>query len=75
MERKRNKVNVKAREVVIDKIVEGKDVTTSKWWLERKQRNEFSTRQEVEHEGDITIHLTHWGDKKKNEKVVIPRRA
>jgi hypothetical protein len=40
-----NSVNAKARENVANKIQEG-DTNESKWWLERREKKDFSTRQE-----------------------------
>ena len=36
-----------ARHVLVKSIVEDKDQDNAKWWLERKQKAEFSQRQEV----------------------------
>lgn len=38
--------NMKAKEVVLDAIENG-DVKSSQWWLDRKARDEFATRQEM----------------------------
>jgi hypothetical protein len=40
-----NLVNAKARQNVAQKINDG-DTLESKWWLARREKNEFSTRQE-----------------------------
>lgn len=48
-ERKENlkqNVNIIAKQNLYSKIVEG-DETTSKWWLERKCKDEFSLRNEL----------------------------
>lgn len=37
--------NIKAKELVISNINEG-DVKSAKWWLERRAKDEFSTKQE-----------------------------
>ena len=42
-----NLVTTKARQAVVQKIEDG-DVTTAKWWLERKEPSEFQGRQKVE---------------------------
>jgi len=52
----RDKPTLHARFNVIE-AVEQKDLETSKWYLERKARDEFSTRQELENKGDIVINL------------------
>ena len=39
------------------KAIEDKDLDTSKWYLERKVKDEFSTRQEVDNNSDIVINL------------------
>lgn len=36
-----------ARQNVVNAIIVDKDINTSKWYLERKARSEFSTRQEL----------------------------
>ena len=40
-------LNMKAREVVANAIVQQKDVKTAQWYLERKAKNEFSVRKET----------------------------
>lgn len=46
--------SVAARTVVVASINDGaKD--DSKWWLERKERDEFSPKKTVEHQGGVTI--------------------
>jgi hypothetical protein len=46
--------NLHAKELVIDAI-EGGDVNSAKWWLERKAKAEFGTRSEVVLEGSLVI--------------------
>lgn len=49
MERKeqlKNNPSVKAKINIVEAIEEG-NAELSKWWLERKEKNEFSTKQEV----------------------------
>jgi hypothetical protein len=41
-------VTAQARQVVTSKIIDAKDVSTAKWWLERKEPDEFQARQKVE---------------------------
>lgn len=57
--------NLKAKQVWIDKIEEG-DYNASKEWLERKSREEFSTKQNIDQnttiESDITVKLPNIED-------------
>jgi len=41
----------------ITKAVQTKDLDTSKWYAERKAKEEFSTRQEQKRESDVVIKL------------------
>lgn len=47
MEDAREWVNEIARAVVAQKITRRKDVETAKWWLERRVKEKFSTRNEL----------------------------
>lgn len=51
-----NKVNEKARSVIIGKLNKGDD-STARWWLERMEKDAFSTKQEVEtdHTGEVKV--------------------
>lgn len=42
----RNNPNIKAKEIVNDKLNEG-DINTAKWQLERRAKDEYSTRNET----------------------------
>lgn len=42
----KKKPNIKAKNVVLEAI-NNNDVTTAKWWLEKKAKDEFSTRNEI----------------------------
>ena len=57
--------NLAAKEVWLDKIGEG-DYTASKEWLERKSREEFSTKQNIDQnttiESNITVKLPNQED-------------
>lgn len=46
--------NLHAKELVIDAI-EGGDIASARWWLERKAKSEFGTRSEVALEGSLVI--------------------
>lgn len=48
------RLNFRAREVVA-KSIEGGDVRTAQWWLERKQKDEFSQRKETTGSGGGAI--------------------
>lgn len=52
-----NYLSSKAREVWANKIQEEKDYQAAKDWLERKEKQEFSQKTEVENSGDITIRI------------------
>lgn len=41
-----------AKMLIVDAI-KNKDVDTAKWWAERRMRNEFSTKSEQQHSGEI----------------------
>lgn len=58
-ERLKNSPSVKAKINVVEAIESG-DIELSKWWLERKNKAEFSTKQEIDatvNDVDITIRL------------------
>jgi len=66
----KNKPKMKAKMNVLEKI-NNKDIDTSKWYLERKAKDEFSTKQEI----DNTLNITDYtftsnleDDKKKLKK-------
>lgn len=48
-------VSSKAREIVALKINEEGDIEAAKWWLERKEKKEFSNRTEVTGEDGVPI--------------------
>lgn len=41
---------------------------TSKWWLERRMRNEFATKTEAKEESDVNI-TYKWADENNNDSV------
>lgn len=49
----KEQIKTQAKLNVAEAIVEKKDIDMSKWYLERKARDEFSTKQEIS--GDIKI--------------------
>ena len=57
-----HKIDDMAESVVLTAIKE-KDIQTAKWWLERRKRDQFATKQEVktEHSGEVVIELK-WPD-------------
>lgn len=50
-EQLKKKPNIKAKLNILKSLNEG-DVKDSQWWLERKSKNEFSTKSESVHKGD-----------------------
>jgi hypothetical protein len=66
----KNNMLLKAKEIVNDRI-EAKDLDTAKWYLERKNKDEFSLRTDLKHQGDpenplnttITVEFTKSYDK------------
>lgn len=64
-------VKYQARKNVANKI-KGEDIDTSKWYLERKAREEFSTRQETDEKSQIT-HRVIIEDGDSNEAVETPQ--
>lgn len=57
-----NEISILARRQWQKNILEGKpgkfgddDYTPSKEWLERKDKDEFSTRSEIDHQGEISV--------------------
>lgn len=66
MEDAKDWVNEIARAVVAQKITKRKDVETAKWWLERRVKEKFSTRNELTGaNGDnlITVKIEDYGTK------------
>lgn len=55
-EQLKNSPSVKAKLNIVEAIEEG-NPELSKWWLERKEKNEFSTKQEIDADvnSDVTI--------------------
>ena len=55
-EQLKNSPSVKAKLNIVEAIEKG-NPELSKWWLERKEKNEFSTKQEIEADvnSDVTI--------------------
>lgn len=55
-EQLKNSPSVKAKLNIVEAIEEG-NTELAKWWLERKEKNEFSTKQEIEADvnSDVTI--------------------
>lgn len=43
-----NSVTTQARQNVVTAITEQKDVALSRWWLERKEADEFKSQQKIE---------------------------
>ena len=43
----RENINMIAKQNIVNKIKGSKDIELSKWWSERKNKKEFSTRQEL----------------------------
>lgn len=50
VEDEKSRVDDTAENVIIQAIVSG-DIQTAKWWLERKRRDEFSTRTDITSDG------------------------
>ena len=57
-EQLKNSPSIKAKLNIVEAIEEG-DSELSKWWLERKEKNEFSTKQEIDAnvDADVTINI------------------
>lgn len=57
-EQLKNSPSVKAKLNIVEAIEEG-DYELSKWWLERKEKQEFSTKQEIDAnvDADVTINI------------------
>ena len=51
-------LNMRAKINLHDKIYEG-DKDVSKWWLERKAKEEFSLKTETEHSGEIKSKIVY----------------
>lgn len=59
MERKeqlKNHLKMRAKLNIEEEIVKG-DKPLSQWYLERRAKDEFSTKQEVEHNGDLPVKI------------------
>jgi hypothetical protein len=57
MESAKDYVAILAKHIIADKVNEG-DEDMAKWYLERRQRDSYSTKSNVEHEGGLTINIT-----------------
>ena len=55
-----------ARQVVRN-CLKDKDKAVSQWYLERKARNEFSTKTEIDQDINITVEITAYGGGKTKE--------
>lgn len=51
-----NEPNISARKLLVEKI-QGGSKAIAQWWLERKERKEFSTRQEVEQNVNVVTEI------------------
>lgn len=67
-EQLKNKPLLKARENIVDSINNG-DLDTSKWYMERKMRSEFATKQDTSITAIVTPALTIEEREKVLEKV------
>lgn len=56
-EQLKNSPSVKAKLNIVEAIEEG-NPELSKWWLERKEKNEFSTKQEIDASVDTDVTIT-----------------
>lgn len=58
IEELRSKPSTRAKLNVVEAIENG-DTDLSKWWLERRNKDEFSTKQEIDADvkGDVTINI------------------
>jgi predicted DNA-binding transcriptional regulator AlpA len=62
VEHLQDNVKMHAKSNIEEAIREKKDIDTSKWFLERKSRAEFSTKQELEHSGGLSINIVSYGE-------------
>ena len=44
-----------AKQNIVREIKDKNDIELSKWWSERKNKEEFSTKQELDHKGDLKV--------------------
>ena len=51
-----------ARSVVINDIVNNRNVETAKWWLRMKESNEFGDKSKIEHSGQTEIVIKYADD-------------
>ena len=56
-EQLKNSPSVKAKLNIVEAIEKG-NAELSKWWLERKEKNEFSTKQEIDASVDEDVTIT-----------------
>ena len=69
IERSKNMVATKAKRNLAKSIKRG-ELDTSKWWLERKRKAEYSLRTEVTGTGGqpVQFNVIHWGKQLPEEK-------
>lgn len=70
-----NAVNAEARKILVNQIKNEKDKEISKWWLERREKNDFSTKQEQEikqtnYESDLIIQALGLTDEDFNDENI-----
>jgi len=63
------KPNIKAK-INIIKSINNEDVDLSKWWLERKSKDEFSTKQKIEQQWETILNIINNDDKKLLDDVL-----
>jgi hypothetical protein len=61
LEELQENVKMHAKVNIADKIIDGKDVNTSQWLLERRDPD-FKPKQESDHKGQITVNLVKFDD-------------
>jgi hypothetical protein len=62
----KKRVDIQAKTNLVKKIKEGDDIT-SKWWLERKCKDEFSTKNETQLSGEIKERIVYIEKKEKDD--------
>jgi hypothetical protein len=61
MEKAQQFISNKAKEVIMDGILQG-DRNDAKWWLERRRKENYSTKSEQEYSGTLTIKPIHYSE-------------
>lgn len=63
----KRKPSLTAKINVVDEII-WRDINSSKWWLERKEKNEFSTKEIIDN-NNVNVDITEELDEEQRKKI------